>query len=129
MNLVFLAIVLVAFLTASWHQIAWMPGSADVSPMEGLTKAVVESAAGSVELALGLIGVMTLFLGLMKVAEAGGLLKVLARLIRPLMVRLFPEVPPEHPAMGAMMRQLLIFRLPMFSILSSIKNRRPGGCP
>ena len=73
-----------------------------VSPMEGLSKAMVESAAGSVELALGLIGVMTLFLGLMKVAEAGGLLSVLARLIRPLMVRLFPHVPPGHPAMGAM---------------------------
>jgi spore maturation protein SpmA len=45
---------------------------------------------------------MTLFLGLMKVAEAGGMLTILARLIRPLMVRLFPQVPPEHPAMGAM---------------------------
>ena len=67
--------------------------------MEGLSKAMVESAGGAVELALGLIGVMTLFLGLMKVAEAGGLLRILARLIRPLMVRLFPDVPPEHPAM------------------------------
>jgi len=104
MNIIFFGIVLVAFLTASWHQIIWVPGGGggDISPMEALTKAIVESAAGSVELALGLIGVMTLFLGLMKVAEAGGLLRVLARLIRPLMVRLFPEVPPEHPAMGAM---------------------------
>jgi spore maturation protein SpmA len=70
--------------------------------MEALSKAMIESAAGSVELALGLIGVMTLFLGLMKVAEAGGLLTILARLIRPVMVRLFPDVPAEHPAMGAM---------------------------
>jgi spore maturation protein SpmA/spore maturation protein SpmB len=45
---------------------------------------------------------MTLFLGLVKIAEAGGMLTILARLIRPLMVRLFPEVPPDHPAMGAM---------------------------
>jgi spore maturation protein SpmA len=59
-----------------------------------------------VELALGLVGVMTLFLGLMKVAEAGGLLTIIARLIRPLMVRLFPSVPPEHPAMGAMILNL-----------------------
>ena len=79
-----------------------MPAAGEVSPMEDLSKAMIESAAGSVELALGLIGVMTLFLGLMKVAEEGGMLTVLARLIRPLMVRLFPEVPPEHPAMGAM---------------------------
>ncbi len=70
--------------------------------MEALTKAVVDSAGSSVELALGLIGVMTLFLGLVKVAEAGGLLRILARLIRPIMVRLFPDVPPDHPAMGAM---------------------------
>jgi len=43
-----------------------------------------------------------LFLGLMKVAEAGGLLIIIARLVRPLMQRLFPDVPPDHPAMGAM---------------------------
>jgi len=79
-----------------------MPGDGDLSPMESLSRSMVESASGSVELALGLVGVMTLFLGLMKVAEAGGMLTVLARLIRPLMVRLFPNVPPEHPAMGGM---------------------------
>ncbi|MCJ7685084.1 MAG: spore maturation protein [Desulfobacteraceae bacterium] len=102
MNIIFFTIVLIAFLSAGWRQINWMPGDGVVSPMEGLSKAMVESASGSVELALGLVGVMTLFLGLMKVAEAGGLLTVLARLIRPLMVRLFPNVPPEHPAMGSM---------------------------
>jgi spore maturation protein SpmA len=102
MNIIFFTIVLIAFLSAGWRQINWMPGDGVVSPMEGLSKAMVESASGSVELALGLLGVMTLFLGLMKVAEAGGLLTVLARLIRPLMVRLFPNVPPEHPAMGSM---------------------------
>jgi spore maturation protein SpmA len=67
---------------------------------------MVESAGGAVELAIGLVGVMTLFLGLMKVAEAGGMLVILARLIRPLMVRLFPEVPADHPAMGAMILNL-----------------------
>jgi spore maturation protein SpmA len=49
---------------------------------------------------------MTLFLGLMKVAEAGGMLTMVARLIRPLMVRLFPDVPADHPAMGAMILNL-----------------------
>ena len=49
---------------------------------------------------------MALFLGLMKVAEAGGMLTILARLIRPLMVKLFPGVPPDHPAMGAMILNL-----------------------
>ena len=106
MNIVFFVIVLIAFFTAAWHQLHWVPTEGELSPMEILSKAMVESAGGSVELALGLIGVMTLFLGLMKVAEAGGMLTLIARLIRPLMVRLFPEVPPEHPAMGAMILNL-----------------------
>ena len=74
--------------------------------MEVLSKAMIESAGGAVELAIGLVGVMALFLGLMKVAEAGGLLTILARLIRPLMVKLFPDVPADHPAMGAMILNL-----------------------
>ncbi|GAB4303171.1 MAG: spore maturation protein [Thiohalomonadaceae bacterium] len=104
MNFVFYFLVAAAFGTAAWHQWRWAgEGSA---PMDALSAAMVESAAGSVELALGLVGVMTLFLGLMKVAEAGGLLVIIARLIRPLMVRLFPSVPAEHPAMGAMILNL-----------------------
>lgn len=104
MNFVFYLLVAAAFGTAAWHQLRWAgEGSA---PMDALSTAMVESAAGAVELALGLVGVMTLFLGLMKVAEAGGLLVIIARLIRPLMVRLFPSVPAEHPAMGAMILNL-----------------------
>ncbi|MBW2298531.1 MAG: spore maturation protein, partial [Deltaproteobacteria bacterium] len=106
MNIIFFAIVMIAFLTAGWKQLVWIPVGGEPSPIETLSKAMIDSATGSVELALGLVGVMTLFLGLMKVAEAGGLLNILARLIRPLMVRLFPEVPPEHPAMGAMILNL-----------------------
>jgi spore maturation protein SpmA len=102
MNAVFFALVLVAFLTAAWQQLGWSPEMGETSPMEALSKGMVDAAGGSVELAIGLVGVMALFLGLMKVAEAGGMLTILARLIRPLMVRLFPDVPPDHPAMGAM---------------------------
>jgi spore maturation protein SpmA/spore maturation protein SpmB len=100
MNAVFFAIVACAFLVAAWKQLSGSGG--DTTPMHALSQAMVDSATGAVELAIGLVGVMTLFLGLMKVAEAGGMLTILARLIRPLMVRLFPAVPPEHPAMGAM---------------------------
>src|SRR5512141_1243603 len=106
MNVVFLAIVLIAFAAAAWGQFTALPAESAAAPMEALSKAMVQSAAGAVDLSLGLVGVMTLFLGLMKVAEAGGLLRVIARLIRPLMVRLFPEVPPDHPAMGAMILNL-----------------------
>ncbi|MCU0601548.1 MAG: spore maturation protein [Desulfobacterales bacterium] len=106
MNIIFLAIVLVAFAAAGRHQFEGVPAAGQPSPMELLSRAMVDSAAGAVELAIGLVGVMTLFLGLMKVAEAGGLLRIIARLIRPLMVRLFPDVPAEHPAMGAMILNL-----------------------
>lgn len=99
MNIVFLLMVSVSFVTAAWFQMTAPPGE---SPMEALTSSVIQSAGASVELAIGLVGVMTLFLGVMKVAEAGGMLAILAKLIRPLMVRLFPEVPENHPAMGAM---------------------------
>ena len=104
MNIAFLGIVFIAFATAAWRQLQWL--GEGTSPMESLSGTVIDSAAGAVELALGLVGVMTLFLGLMKVAEAGGLLRILAALIRPLMVRLFPEVPAGHPAMGAMIMNL-----------------------
>ncbi len=106
MNIILLIMVGVAFVFAGWHQIAWIPVQGQSAPMEVLSKAMIESAAGAVELAIGLVGVMTLFLGLMKVAEAGGMLQILARLIRPLMVRLFPDVPADHPAMGAMILNL-----------------------
>ncbi|MFN3461922.1 MAG: nucleoside recognition domain-containing protein, partial [Oceanibaculum sp.] len=100
MNIIFLAIVLIAFFVAAIRQFAW--NGLDQSPMELLGAGMIRAAEGSVTLAIGLIGVMALFLGLMKVAEAGGLLTIVARLLRPLMVRLFPEVPADHPAMGAM---------------------------
>src|SRR5690606_6518314 len=74
--------------------------------MQALTDGLLEAAQGSVTLAIGLIGAMALFLGLMKVAEQGGLLTVVARVVRPLMVRLFPDVPAEHPAMGAMIMNI-----------------------
>jgi spore maturation protein A len=74
--------------------------------MAELTTAVVESAGSAVTLALGLVGVMTLWLGLMKVAEEAGLVAALARAARPVLRRLFPGVPPEHPAMGAMLMNI-----------------------
>lgn len=101
MNGIFLGIVLVAFAAAAARQVGWS-GVAGASPMETLGRAMVEAASGSVTLALGMVGVMALFLGVMKIAEQGGLLVVIARTVRPLMVKLFPGVPDGHPAMGAM---------------------------
>ena len=95
MNGVFFGIVAAAFAAA----IAFgTPGE--------VGKAALDSAKVSVELAIGLIGYIALFLGLMKVVEEAGGLRFMARLIRPLLVRLFPDVPADHPAMGAMVMNI-----------------------
>ena len=70
--------------------------------MQALTDSIVSSARGAVELAIGLIGLMAFFLGLMRVGEDAGLLRHLARFIGPVMQRLFPSVPVDSPAMSAM---------------------------
>jgi spore maturation protein SpmA len=70
--------------------------------MAELTAAVFESAESAVTLAIGLIGALALWLGVIRVVEVAGLMQLIARAIRPVMVRLFPEVPAEHPAMAAM---------------------------
>ena len=72
---------------------------------ERLAPALDGALAGarqSVELALGLAGIMCVWLGLMRLAEQSGLVVVLGRALRPLLQRLFPDVPPGHPAMGSM---------------------------
>jgi len=70
--------------------------------MQTLTDSIVTSARDAVELAIGLIGLMAFFLGLMRVGEDAGLLRRLARFIGPVMQRLFPSVPVDSPAMSAM---------------------------
>jgi spore maturation protein A len=74
--------------------------------MQQLTDEAFKSAKTAVELAIGLIGIMALWLGLMKLAEEAGLVKFIARLVRPIMVRLFPDVPADHPAMGSMIANI-----------------------
>jgi spore maturation protein SpmA/spore maturation protein SpmB len=108
-NVVFFALVVIGFAVAAVRQVTWTP-PADAEdptpPMAALGKGVVNSAESAVELAIGLVGVMALFLGLMKVAEQGGLMRVVAKALRPVLTRLFPEVPAQHPAMGAIIMNL-----------------------
>jgi spore maturation protein A len=69
--------------------------------MAHLTESVTDRAKEGINLALGLIGIMTFWLGLMKIAEAAGLVQIIANWMRPLMVILFPDVNPKGEAMGA----------------------------
>ena len=74
--------------------------------LKAVTQAAIDYAATAVNISLGLIGVMALWLGIMKVAEQAGLLNALMRLLTPLTRRLFPDVPPDHPAVGAMIMNI-----------------------
>jgi spore maturation protein SpmA/spore maturation protein SpmB len=74
--------------------------------MKDVTNSALEYAGIAVEIALGLIGIMALWLGVMKVAEAAGLIKIIANAMKPLTKFLFPDVPQDHPAMGAMIMNM-----------------------
>jgi len=63
---------------------------------------IIETCRGAVTLSLGLIGIMALFMGLLGIAEVAGGIRFLSRIVGPFFSRLFPEVPPGHPAMGHM---------------------------
>ena len=69
--------------------------------IDAVTEAAIDMAKVSVEIAIGLIGIMALWLGTMKIAEASGLIRVIARLLKPITIRLFPDVPADHPAIGS----------------------------
>lgn len=71
-----------------------------------VTNAAIKSAETAVELALGLIGVMALWLGLMNIAEKSGIIRLLAKLVKPLTRWLFPDVPADHPAIGSMLMNI-----------------------
>jgi len=95
MNGVWLFLVLVSITVAAY-----------TGKMQEVVEASFESAKSAVTLAIGLVGAMALWLGLMKVAEKGGLMVLVARAIRPAMIHVFPQIPPEHPAMSAMVMNI-----------------------
>jgi spore maturation protein A len=69
--------------------------------IDAVTEAAIDMAKVSVEIAIGLIGIMALWLGIMKIAEASGLIRIIAKLLKPITIRLFPDVPADHPAIGS----------------------------
>ena len=69
--------------------------------IDAVTQAAIDMAKTAVEIAIGLIGIMALWLGTMKIAEESGLIRIIARAIRPITIRLFPDVPKDHPAIGS----------------------------
>jgi len=98
LNALWIGFILVACLIASFKLLVL--GDADI--FASLVKALFDSSKTAFEIALGLTGVMALWLGVMKIGERAGMLEILTRGLAPLFRRLFPEVPANHPALGAM---------------------------
>jgi spore maturation protein SpmA/spore maturation protein SpmB len=98
LNALWVGFLLVAFVIALFKLLVL----GDAGIFAALVKALFDSSKAAFEIALGLTGVMTLWLGVMKIGERAGMLEVLTRGLAPLFKRLFPEVPANHPALGAM---------------------------
>ena len=96
LNYIWLGLVVCAVLIGGWNG----------QLKEVANKALEMANIAVVTISFALIGVMALWLGLMRLAERAGLVALLARSLRPLMQRIFPEVPPEHPAMGSMLMNI-----------------------
>ncbi len=89
------------FLLLSGIVVAAINGNIDV-----VTKAALESAQTAVTIALELIGIMALWLGILKIAEEAGLVNAMAKMVTPITRVLFPSVPKDHPAIGAIVMNL-----------------------
>lgn len=74
--------------------------------MKEVTNSAIDYASTAVKIAIGLIGIMALWLGLMKIAEQAGLITIIAKVVRPITKFLFPDVPPDHPAIGSMIMNI-----------------------
>ncbi len=95
LNYIWLALVLLAVTIGGWND-----------RLKDVTDGAFDGAKTAVTIALGLIGFMAMWLGVMRLAERAGLIQRIARALRPIMRRLFPDVPPDHPAMGSMLMNM-----------------------
>ena len=97
LNYIWIAFFVIAFIVALVRLIFW--GDFEVFP--AMMDSTFSSSKTAFEISLGLTGVLSLWLGVMKIGEKGGVVNVLARLLSPLFVRLFPDVPKGHPVTGS----------------------------
>jgi spore maturation protein SpmA len=118
LNYIWIAFFLIGFIVAVFRVVAYyfrdfvmshfqfVLTVADRDVFSALVKSTFDNAKTSVEISIYLIGVMTLWLGIMKIGEKGGVIKGLSRLVSPLFSRIFPGIPKDHPAMGSMVMNL-----------------------
>ncbi len=102
LNYIWIAFFVIAFVIGVIRLVLY--GDTEIFPaMMGST---FDMAKTGFEISLGLTGVMTLWMGLMKVGEEGGIIRLMARAVGPLFRKLFPDIPKDHPAIGAIMMNL-----------------------
>ena len=97
LNYIWVAFFLVAFVIAAAKLLFW--GDFDVFP--AMMDSTFSSSKTAFEISLGLTGVLSLWMGVMKVGEKGGVVNVLARLLSPVFTKLFPDIPKGHPVTGS----------------------------
>ncbi len=81
----------------------WQFGQADLNVFSAIVQSTFDMAEISISIVVYLMGIMALWLGIMKIGEAGGAVKIMTRLVAPFFRKLFPELPKDHPAMGSIM--------------------------
>ena len=96
LNYIWIAFFLIAFVIAAFRLL--FLGDFDVFP--AIMNSTFETAKTAIEISLGLTGVLSLWMGVMKIGERGGVIQFVARLLGPVFKRLFPEIPEGHPVVG-----------------------------
>lgn len=95
MNIIFTSLIVIGIIVAALN-----------GNIEVITQAAVNSAASAVEKIFGIVGIISLWLGIAKIAEKSGLIEGLSRILYPFVKHLFPSIPEGHPAMGSMLMNM-----------------------
>jgi len=102
LNYIWIGFFLIAFIIAIIRLIFF--GDTEIFPK--IMQSVFDMAETGFQLSLGLTGVLALWLGIMKIGENSGVIKAFAKVLNPLFKRIFPEIPPDHPAIGSIVMNI-----------------------
>lgn len=102
LNYIWIAFFLIAFVTA----LCKLLFLGDLSVFPSLVQSTFDTSKLAFEISLGLTGVLSLWMGIMKIGENGGIVKIFSRLVSPLFLKLFPHLEKDHPAMGSIIMNM-----------------------
>ena len=97
LNYIWIAFIVVAFFVALLQMILF----GNISIFNDVLQSIFGAAKSGFEISLGLTGILTFWMGILKVAEHGGALKVVSRMVAPFFTRIYPEIPKDHPALSS----------------------------